>query len=278
MSMGARSAPPAGGEQLSLPLGAADAPASSLPAAVRRVMLAGQPCLFRLRRGRRRTIGFQIDDHGLTVSAPRWASVRAIEAAIVEKERWIRSKLEQWQSWRLRRAAPIERFADGAALPFLGRPLTIRLSGASAGSGRPDRPVYAARGTSQELLLPLPPDASDSQVRLAVQGWMKDEALRILGARLDELARRGGVQPLSWKLSSARTQWGSCNEDGRIRLNWRLLFYPIDVIDYVVAHELAHLAELNHGPRFWDEVARLMPRFESARARIKDEELALLPL
>ena len=141
-------------------------------------------------------------------------SVRAIEAAIVEKERWIRSKLEQWQAWRLRRAAPIERFADGAALPFLGRPLTIRLRGAPTDAGHPGRPVYVISGTAQELLLPMPPDAGDSQVRQAVQAWMKDEALRILGERLDELARRGGVQPLSWKLSSARTQWGSCNEDG----------------------------------------------------------------
>ena len=92
------------------------------------------------------------------------------------------------------------------------------------------------------------------------------------------LATRGAVRPYTWRLSSARTQWGSCNEDGRIRLNWRLVFFPIPVIDYVVAHELAHLKELNHGRSFWQEVERLMPDFRTARDRIKDEELSALPL
>jgi predicted metal-dependent hydrolase len=311
-----RTAPSAeGGAQLSLPFGAApvpsvaapapawppaaageaaaagtaaaiDAPGSAQPAApapagaMRRVMLSGQPCLFRLRRGRRRTIGFQIDDHGLTVSAPRWISVREIEAAIVEKQRWIRSKLEQWQAWRLRRAAPAARLVDGATLPFLGKPVTLRLCGGPAGGeGPPGGAAALVQSTSvRELRLPLPLQADPSQIRQALQRWMMDQARHVLGERLELLAARGGVRPLSWKLSSARTQWGACNEDGRIRLNWRLLFYPVDVIDYVVAHELAHLAELNHSPRFWQEVARLLPQFEAARARIKEEELACLPL
>jgi len=242
------------------------------PGLLRRVMLAGQPYLFRLRRGRRRTIGFQIDDRGLTVSAPRWVSLHDIEAAIVEKQRWIRSKLGEWQA--LRRIAPVARFVDGACLPFLGRPLTLRL----CGPGGATRIELAGAEAAPELRLPLVPASDEARVRQAVQEWMKSEAQRILGERIDALARSGGVRPLSWRLSSARTQWGACNEDGRIRLNWRLLFYPLDVIDYVVAHELAHLAELNHGPRFWQEVARLLPQFEAARARIKDEELTCLPL
>jgi predicted metal-dependent hydrolase len=286
-----------GSSQLSLPFGAAPGPSVAAPGpsvaapgpsvaapapagAVRRVMLSGQPCLFRLRRGRRRTIGFQIDDHGLTVSAPRWVSVREIEAAIVEKQRWIRSKLAQWQAWRLRRAAPAARLVDGATLPFLGQPVTLRLCGGPAGGEAPPEGAAALvqSPSACELRLPLAPLADPSQVRQALQRWMMDQARQVLGERLELLAARGGVRPLSWKLSSARTQWGACNEDGRIRLNWRLLFYPIDVIDYVVAHELAHLAELNHGPRFWQEVARLLPQFEAARARIKEEELACLPL
>jgi predicted metal-dependent hydrolase len=253
------------------------APVAAPPAgALRRVMLSGQPCLFRLRRGRRRTIGFQIDDQGLTVSAPRWVSVREIEAAIVEKQRWIRIKLEQWQAWRQRRAAPAARLVDGAALSILGRPVTLRLCGRPPDTG--GATTLAERPSGSELRLSLAPQADETQVRQALRTWMMDEATRVLGERLELLAARGGVRPRSWRLSSARTQWGACNEDGCIRLNWRLLFYPIEVIDYVVAHELAHLAELNHSPRFWREVARLLPQFEAARARIKDEELAGLPL
>src|SRR6266436_1475899 len=109
--------PDAEDRQLSLPLQAQvpDRPAADEVAApLRRVVLGGQLCHFRLRRARRRTIGFQIDDHGLTVSAPKWVSLRAIEEAILEKERWIRSKLAQWQDWRARHGAHRLHWADGA--------------------------------------------------------------------------------------------------------------------------------------------------------------------
>jgi predicted metal-dependent hydrolase len=245
----------------------------------RHTMLAGYPCRFQLRRARRRTIGFQIDDNGLTVSAPRWVSLKDIESAIEEKQRWIRAKLDEWSVLRQRRPGPSMRWRDGGSLPYLGRQLTIRLGAAAGAAFGADRKAIAATFASDgELRLALDPASGEERIRAAVQEWMKDEARRILGERIELLAQRGGVRPLAWRLSSARTRWGSCNEDGRIWLNWRLLFYPIEVIDYVVAHELAHLAELNHGPRFWREVGRLLPGFESAKARIKDEELACLPL
>src|SRR5258708_38630025 len=101
--------PDAEDRQLSLPLQAQvpDRPAADeLAAPLRRVVLGGQLCHFRLRRARRRTIGFQIDDHGLTVPAPRWGSLRAIQEAILQKERWAPSKLAQWQGWRARHDGP----------------------------------------------------------------------------------------------------------------------------------------------------------------------------
>lgn len=258
--------------QLSLPLQVEvtvpDRPAADEVAGpLRRVVLGGQLCHFRLRRARRRTIGFQIDDHGLTVSAPKWVSLRAIEEAILEKERWIRSKLAQWQDWRARHGAHRLRWTDGAVLPYLGERLTLRL-----------RATGDAVRVGRDLHLPLANGSSEAEVRATAQEWLRVEATRILGERVHVLATRGAVRPFTWRLSSARTQWGSCNEDGRVRLNWRLVFFPIAVIDYVVAHELAHLTELNHGPRFWQEVERLLPDFRGARDQIKDEELAALPL
>jgi predicted metal-dependent hydrolase len=235
---------------------------------LRRVILGGQLCHFRLRRARRRTIGFQIDDQGLTVSAPRWVSLREIEEAILEKERWIRSKLAQWQQWRALHGAHRLRWVEGATVPYLGGGLMLRLREDAA----------AAQRLGRELTLTVPIGSSETDVRTAAQDWYKKEAVQILRDRVLLLATRGAVRPYTWRLSSARTQWGSCNEDGRIRLNWRLVFFPIPVIDYVVAHELAHLKELNHGRSFWQEVERLMPDFRTARDQIKDEELSALPL
>jgi hypothetical protein len=112
-------------EQLSLALD--PAPAASLPPPSRspdpraRRALAGTDVIeYRLRRARRRTIGFQIDDDGLTISAPRWVTVREIEAAIAEKSRWIRAKRREWHEWREKRRLPQVVFADGAVLPYLG--------------------------------------------------------------------------------------------------------------------------------------------------------------
>ncbi|HEU0199665.1 MAG TPA: SprT family zinc-dependent metalloprotease [Burkholderiaceae bacterium] len=238
-------------------------------ARLRRVMLGADPCEYRLRRAKRRTIGFQIDDAGLTVSAPRWVTLREIEAALLEKQRWIRAKLAEWRDWHARRKLPTVVFAEGGTLPFLGGTIALRL-------GREVQMTRLVDG--RELLLALPGDAAEQQVRDAVQAWLQNEARRVLGERLALLAERIEVKPRTWSISSARSQWGSCTHDGRIRLSWRLVHFALPVIDYVVAHELAHLKELNHSPRFWSAVAQLLPGFEAARDEIKQQDVAALPL
>jgi predicted metal-dependent hydrolase len=236
------------------------------------VLLGADPLHYRLRRARRRSIGFVIDDAGLTISAPRWVTVRDIEAAIREKERWIRAKLVEWREWRARRKLPTVVFAEGGRLPFLGGEITLRLGG-TAGRTR-----LAEAGLVRELWIALPSDAGEQQVRDAVQAWLQGEARRILGERLALLAERIDVKPTTWTISSARSQWGSCTHDGRIRLSWRLVHFGLPVIDYVVAHELAHLKELNHSPRFWSAVAELLPGFETARDEIRAVDLSALPV
>ena len=241
-------------------------------ARVRHIALGADSLHYRLRRMRRRSIGFVIDDAGLTISAPRWVALRDIEAAIREKERWIRAKLVEWREWRARRKLPIVRFAEGGRLPFLGSEVVLRLGRA------PDVTRLSKQDPIPELWIALPADAGEQQVRDAVQSWLQAEARRVLGQRLAMLAERIDVKPRSWTISSARSQWGSCTHDGRIRLSWRLVHFALPVIDYVVAHELAHLKELNHSPRFWRAVAELLPGFEAARDEIKAVDLSGLPV
>ncbi len=273
-----KSGAPGARQRLGLQLSLFSDSSTSTPAATvgsgsgRRIVLSGDLCDYRLRRARRRTIGFQIDDQGLTVSAPRWVSQRDIESAILEKERWIRSRMEQWRQWRAKRKLPNVKFADGGRLPFLGAEIILRLQPALRAH------ELASGPEGDELRLALPPDASEERVRDTVQAWLKEQARRVLEERLLELSARNGVDFTSWALSSARSQWGSCGADGRIRLNWRLIHFALPVIDYVVAHELAHRMELNHGPEFWRQVARLLPGFEAARDHIRNEDLASLPL
>jgi len=268
-------------QQLAL---AFDAPAPAVPARppdppspvdgarLRRILLGTEPLHYRLRRARRRSIGFVIDDAGLTISAPRWVTLRDIESAIREKERWIRAKLVEWREWRARRKLPTVSFAEGGVLPFLGAEVVLRL-GRAPGATR-----LIETHARREVWVALPADAGERQVRDAVQAWLQTEARRVLGERLALLAQRIDVKPKSWSISSARSQWGSCTHDGRIRLSWRLVHFALPVIDYVVAHELAHLKELNHSPRFWSAVATLLPGFEAARDEIKAVDLSALPV
>jgi predicted metal-dependent hydrolase len=221
--------------------------------------ISGQPVRWQLLRAKRRTIGFQIDHRGLRVSAPRWVSVREIDQALQAKAPWILRKLAEWRTQSERNQALATRWEDGGEIRFMGESLTLRTDPEARGIDR--------QGTL--LRIDLPPGAGSEQIKDRVETWLRGEAKRVFAQRMPIYTERLGRAPARWSLSSARTRWGSCTLDGAIRLNWRLIHFPIELIDYVIAHELAHLAELNHGPRFWSTVGSLFPDFESARRQLR---------
>ena len=224
---------------------------------------------YRLKRSSRRTIGFTIDGTGLAITAPRWVTLADIESAIVDKQKWIFKKLAEWQTRVEQRALPRIDWKDGAQFPYLGK--TIRVSLGSAKS------ALHFDVESGVLSLALPALADPQQIKDRVQGWLQTEAKRIFGDRLRVYAQKLGVEFRTYALSSAATRWGSCSSDGKIRLNWRLIHFPVSIIDYVVAHELAHLREMNHSPRFWETVESIFPEFREARHTLKHHPPELLP-
>ena len=225
----------------------------------RSILLGSEIVQYRLYRVRRRTIGFQVDEHGLTIRAPRSISMREIERAITESERWIFAKRLEWRAWREQHGLSAPRFVDGGSVQYLGQAATLRLNTSTA----------HFNGETREIHLAVPTHASEADVRQALLAWLHEQARSTIGERLERFSARTAVRFAGWRLSSARTQWGSCSHNGRIRLNWRLIHFSLPVIDYVIAHELAHLRELNHGRGFWDEVTRLLPGFEQARDQIR---------
>ena len=231
----------------------------------RRLAVANQVLVYRLHRARRRTIGFQVNENGLTIRAPRSIGVREIESAIVENHRWILAKQAEWRARCERLRASAIRFADGGVVQYLGDRMTLRLDA-----------TVAHANARNEIHLALSAAATEPKVREALQSWLQNQALIIFSERIERFADRMPERFAGWRLSSARTQWGSCSRVGRVRLNWRLVHFALPVIDYVIAHELAHLRELNHSARFWAEVARLLPGFEVARDQIKRVEIAAI--
>lgn len=252
----------------------APAPATGKPAAPapgrRRVQLQEHALDYTLRRSKRRSIGFVIDDDGLHVAAPRWVTLAEIEGAIREKERWVLTKLAERRE-RSARLRPPMAWRDGACLPYLGGEVVLRI----ATRGQQVTHFDAER---RELLVCLPGDAGEQQLKDQVLGWLQREARRVFAERLPLYAEKLGVEYRSFALSSALTQWGSCTADGRIRLNWRLMHFGLPQIDYVIAHELAHLREMNHSPRFWATVQSVFPEFEAARKALREQGPETLPI
>ena len=241
------------------------------PGAHREITLSGHPVAYALRRSRRRSIGFVVGVEGLAVSAPRWVGLGDIEAALREKATWILRKLHEQRDRARRLDAARVDWRDGVQVPFLGAPLSVVLDGRTTGAVL----VNASDGATRALHLGLPPTAAPAQIRDAVQSWLQRQARRLFEERCGLWGPRLGVRMKRLSLSSAATRWGSASADGSIRLNWRLVHFALPVIDYVVAHELAHLREMNHSPAFWDVVRSALPEFESARGALRTE---LLPV
>jgi hypothetical protein len=197
-----------------------------------------------------------------------------------EKSRWILARLAEQRERAARVDAARVEWRDGAQIQYLGRPVRIVLDarhGVAAGEvsldGAPDD-GSALQKSPRRLRVGLPLDASAERLRDAVQSWLQREARAVFEARCAHFAGRLGVTMTRLTLSSAATRWGSASAGGAIRLHWRLIHFPLATIDYVVAHELAHLREMNHSPRFWNVVRSVVPEYEAARRELQSERLA----
>lgn len=224
----------------------------------RHIVLAGRLVDYALRRDRRR-LTLRIDERGLHVGAPRSLPLATIEAFILQHGRWVVDKLDAHTQTAAPRHLAIR---DGTQFPLLGRTATVRVvAGANRGCWEDDTLWLAAR-----------PQAD--LARLA-QRALQRRALEDFAPRLQATTRRLGVAAPPLALSSARTRWGSCSAKSGIRLNWRLIHLPEMLVDYVIAHEAAHLVEMNHSTRFWNVVSRVCPDWASARQELRRQGAAL---
>ena len=249
--------------------GAGSAQVFRHPEAQRDVLLGGHLVGYRMRRARRRSIGFVVGAEGLSVSAPRWVGVREIDLALREKSHWILSKLREQRERAARLQASRIDWRDGGALPFLGDTLVLLLDQRTTGVML-DNDVVGLPGVPRRLLrIGLPHDVGPEQIRDAAQSWLQRQARRVFEQRCAVFAARLGVDVRRLSLSSAATRWGSASADGSIRLNWRLIHFGTAVIDYVVVHEVCHLAEFNHSKAFWQLVARSIPEYAQRRKQLQ---------
>lgn len=187
-------------------------------------------------RARRLTLTIDTDNAGAVITIPSRVPVE--EAVDMAKSR------AEWILRRLDALPPRVPFADGAVVPHLGAPCLVRHE------PRARVPVFRSGGE-----IHVSGRAEHLSRRLG--DWFKSEARLHISARAREKAAVIGRSPWRITLRDPRSRWGSCSVDGRLSFSWRLVMMPEWVLDYVVAHEVAHLEVMNHGPRFWRTVERL---------------------
>ncbi|WP_427914541.1 M48 family metallopeptidase [Ramlibacter sp. MMS24-I3-19] len=257
------------------PLEAVLAPATfHHPRANRQAVLGGTFVAYEFKRARRRSIGFVVGAEGLTVSAPKWVTLRDIDEAVQGKSAWILSKLDAARERHQRVESSRIVWRDGATFPFLGEPVIVVLDSRGQSGAVLNTDAQALPGVPRLTLhVALPHTATPAQIRDAVQAWLMRQAKRLFTERLDHYAPQLRVEWRKLVLSNAGTRWGTAHSDGTIRLNWRLIHFRLPVIDYVVAHELSHLRVMDHSPRFWETVATVVPQYQQLRGQLRDEPL-----
>lgn len=229
-------------------------PRPATPEAAQRIAIAGQAVDYQLRRSRRRTIGLAIDHRGLRVSAPTRAPLADIETLLREHGQWVLDKLADWHE----RLPPQQlTVADGTVVSVLDSPLTVTVTPASR-----QRWLFS----EPKLHLFVPPAVAARDV---FEKALREKARHVFSERLAQYAPQLGFTPPPLRISAARTRWGSCSQHGGISLNWRLILMPLQVVDYVVCHELAHLREMNHSSRFWSVVQQLCPDWQTHRRELR---------
>jgi hypothetical protein len=191
-------------------------------------------------RARRFTLRLDPRTGGARLTVPEHADLDAAIAFLKRHEGWIARE-------RGRIAAPVP-FAAGVSIPLRGEPHAVRLSGAA---GR-----RVSTGSSDgEPVIWVSGDSDMVAIRLA--RWLKGEARSDIGRSVARHAARLSVRPARIVLRDQRSRWGSCSSSRALSFSWRLVLAPGEVLDYVAAHEVAHLIEMNHGPRFWKLVRGL---------------------
>lgn len=219
--------------------------------------LNGQTISYTLTRSRRKSIGLQVSQRGLHISAPLHTPLDHIDSVLQQKTGWITKKLAQWRD---KKSLALDWSLD-ATYPLLGEPWRIAL--------KPPGEIAMTQSFDYDPPQPLTIELTPRQIEIFVMNWYQQQAIACFKQRVELYAPKLALPAPPFRLSQAKTRWGSCNSRGVISLNWRLIQLPLHLIDYVVAHELAHLIEMNHSKAFWELVGRVYPGCRGARQELK---------
>ncbi|PPR41694.1 MAG: hypothetical protein CFH30_00698 [Alphaproteobacteria bacterium MarineAlpha8_Bin1] len=209
-----------------------------------------------------RTINIKIKNEMIEICCPFFTSTRKINLLIEEKFSWIQKKLSENRNLNIKK----KKLRLLKKIFFKGKSILVKTKLDSF-----DRVVLQ----EESLLVNLKDDTFEYKMNL-IKKWMKNESTIYLNYRLKSLALKHSIKYKSLEIKKYRSRWGSCSSSSDIKLNWKLIMLPIEVIDYVIVHELAHVIEPNHSKSFWILVHKMYPKYKKSDLWLKKNGLLVI--
>lgn len=214
---------------------------------------------------RKQTIAFAVDPGPvLIVRAPARTVISEIEEMIAQYQGWILQRMAEMREHAVSQAP--RKYVTGEAIPYLGDPVPLEVIPALGLEAKCEK-----RNGLFKLQIPilLSDDAARDIGEAAVAAWFRKSAMEKFSERVEIWKRKLKVEPGQLIITNPKARWGSCDAKNNIRLSWRVLMAPLEIVDYVVAHELCHIVHRNHGPRFWSKLEKVMPDCLDRRDRLR---------
>ncbi len=228
------------------------------------------------RSSQRRTVAIMVNEQAkVTVSAPLYSTEKFIRTFIQEKTPWIVRKVREAE--KNKAFVEQKKFDHGYEFLFLGN--KCRLDVEESDVGVSTRGKIQFDGKKWEVLIPaqLTGEQRQAHIKKKLTQWYQVQAKEILGGRIFYYSRIIGVEPKKIAVRTQKRVWGNCDYNTKtIHLNWQIILSPMDVIDYVVVHELCHLIEPNHSKRFWHEVQKILPDYPKRKAWLKKNHYEMI--
>ena len=195
-----------------------------------------------------------MEDNGvLTVRAPIRMSEALIQEFVAKHADWVAKK--QAERHAMIPAQP-KQYQPGEHFPYLGQEYALAVV----------QIQHPPLILEDQFLLA---ESARANAALVFQNWYRQQANLLIPARVKLFADQYDLHYARVRITSARTRWGSCSSQGTLSFSWRLIMTPLEVVDYVVIHELAHTVHHNHSKRFWGLVEKILPEYKERRKRLK---------
>ncbi|WP_431028636.1 M48 family metallopeptidase [Lysinibacillus sp. LZ02] len=210
---------------------------------------------------RRKTVSISVNAGGVSVTAPADASIDKIKDIVYQKATWIRAQLFHFNE--MKNDSHQRLFLSGEKLPYLGRQYRLKVM-KCANISHPS--FKFQQGTFFAML---PQHITEEQHRNTLlplyEQWIRKKGEAFVRNRITRFTVKLQQDPSAIKIKDQQQRWGSCTANGQVLINWRILLAPVSIVDYVLAHELAHLKYMDHSKEFWDTLGMLIGDYEERK-------------